>query len=104
MTLTVDAPAFRVHERGNGLRVEWHPSWKKVRKALFVEITDDGVLQLEHIMTICVSARETWTETDTSPSLDDLPNGVVYALRGAGYDVAHIRTSPGVAKTGGASA
>lgn len=83
-------PPGNIRRLDNGWSIRWHPTRKTTKVALFVEITSDNVLELEHIRTIRTSCRESSASTNTDADPCDVPDAFLAVLRDRGYDPAHV--------------
>lgn len=96
----LQVPPGSLRETNHGWSVRWSPTKKTTKVALFVEITDDGVLELEHIRTMRTSCRSSGSSTDTDADPCDVPDVFLAVLRDRGYQPAHVEGGT----TGGACA
>lgn len=96
-------PPGTVKRLEDGWSVRWSPTSKTTKKALFVEITDDDVLELEHIRTFRTSCRESGAELDADPDPCDVPEVFLAVLRDQGCKPVHVQTTPD-ARNGGVGA
>lgn len=85
------APPFTINDRNDGLEVAWRPTYRTKKVALFVAITDNGVLQLERVTTVRLDGRDYDPSHEKCPSLDAVPEAIVYAIRGTGRTVAEVK-------------
>jgi hypothetical protein len=83
---------------GERYRLTWWPTASTTMKALFRVATDDGVAVLQHVRTIRVQQRgETGGEIDADATLEDIPAGLVAAMRADALrpaDSRHAASSP----------
>lgn len=85
-------PPGRVKKLSNGgWSVRWSPTSSVTKKALFVAITDDNVLELEHIRTFRTSCRESDAGVDPDPDPCDVPEAFLAILRDQGCKPVHVR-------------
>lgn len=83
-------PPGSINKVANGWSVRWSPSRKTTKVALLIEITDDGVLELDHVRTIRTSCDLSGSNTDSNADLCDVPDAFLAVLRDRGYTTAHV--------------
>lgn len=82
--VSIPSHDLRVRDGGQRVRLEWwHDDGVRAR-ALFDIVTSDDVAVLVSLDAWPVSQRSV-VVPDWCPSLDHLPDGLLLALRGAGY-------------------
>jgi hypothetical protein len=88
--VTINVPPGSVTREEYGWSIRWYPTSDTSKVALLRVITDDGVLELEHIRTIRTSCRHSSHSTDTDADPCEVPDVYLAYLRDRGYAPAHV--------------
>jgi len=86
-SLTVPEHEIEVRDGGERVRLRWWHHNRVRARALFRVVTDDDVITLTALSAWPLSQRPQ-DAPDWDVSLDNIPDGLKLALRGAGYTLA----------------